>query len=230
MTQLLVSVRNTTEALTAIAGGAGLIDIKEPSNGSLGRAPLGTIRDIIALTAGKTPVSAALGELADGAEPPRVDGLSYVKWGPAGHGRRAEWRNAFLQAYSRLREWLPATEAVAVAYADWQVADAPMPQDICEVACTHGCKAFLLDTWRKDSTTLLDWLSIPELAALVKQCRMNGVRIALAGRLAADEIARLRFLKPDWFAVRSAVCRGGVRERSLAEEAVRELTGMLAGD
>src|SRR5690606_38342384 len=39
MTQLLVSVRNRAEALAALAGGADLIDVKEPWRGSLGAAP-----------------------------------------------------------------------------------------------------------------------------------------------------------------------------------------------
>ena len=230
MTQLLVSVRDNTEARAAIAGGAGLIDIKEPGNGSLGRAPVETIRNIVALTAGRKPVSAALGELLESGELPLIHGLKYAKWGLAGCGSRPDWRNELVNARVRVRDVTPFTELVAVAYADWQVADAPTPQEVCDLACTHRCKAFLLDTWRKDSTTLLDWLSISELTALVDQCRAAHVSIAVAGRLSAEEIARLKFLQPDWFAVRGAVCRGGLRDGSLAEDAVRALVGMLGGD
>ena len=38
MTELLISVRNPSEALTALEGGADWIDVKEPDNGALGKA------------------------------------------------------------------------------------------------------------------------------------------------------------------------------------------------
>ena len=38
--QLLVSVRTPQEALDALSGGAGILDIKEPSHGPLGMAGL----------------------------------------------------------------------------------------------------------------------------------------------------------------------------------------------
>ena len=40
-TRLLVSVRSAAEAEEALAGGAALIDVKEPANGPLGKAPQG---------------------------------------------------------------------------------------------------------------------------------------------------------------------------------------------
>ena len=52
MTALLVSVRSAAEALTALAGGAALIDAKEPASGSLGRADDAVIRDIVTAVAG----------------------------------------------------------------------------------------------------------------------------------------------------------------------------------
>ena len=44
MTRLLVSVRNGQEAEAALAGGAHVIDVKEPARGSLGRADETTLR------------------------------------------------------------------------------------------------------------------------------------------------------------------------------------------
>ena len=49
--RLLVSVRNAEEALMAVRGGADIIDVKEPSKGSLGRASvenLQAIADVLA--------------------------------------------------------------------------------------------------------------------------------------------------------------------------------------
>ena len=64
MPGLLVSVRSADEARAALAGGADVIDIKEPGRGPLGRADEATWRAVRAEVAGRVPVSAALGELA----------------------------------------------------------------------------------------------------------------------------------------------------------------------
>ena len=65
MAGLLVSVRSVAEAEIALAGGAAIIDVKEPSRGALGRADDTIIADIVRSVAGRAPVSAALGELID---------------------------------------------------------------------------------------------------------------------------------------------------------------------
>src|SRR5262245_44632800 len=81
---LLVSVRSAEEAEAALAGSADLIDVKEPSRGSLGRADEATIAAVMRAVGGRRPVSAALGELRDDPSPCSIPGLTYVKWGLAG--------------------------------------------------------------------------------------------------------------------------------------------------
>ena len=75
----------------------------------------------------------------------------------------------------------PACRAVAVAYADWRRAGAPLPKDVCTFACERSCGAFLLDTWQKDGKSLLDSLSIKEIAELICRCADARIPIAVAG-------------------------------------------------
>jgi (5-formylfuran-3-yl)methyl phosphate synthase len=225
--QLLVSVRTAAEARVAMRGGAALIDVKEPARGSLGRASEVVIQEVVKVAGSTHTVSAALGELLENEHVLRVNGLSYVKWGLAGCASKPDWRDDTLRARTRVHDATPLTDLVAVAYADCHRAAAPPPQEICELACAHGFQAFLLDTWRKDGTTLLDWLRLAAIRDMVTHCRQSGVKTALAGGLGIKEIARLRALEPDWFAVRGAVCRRGVREDALNEDAVRALADLL---
>src|SRR5262245_30687842 len=98
MPGLLVSVRDAAEAAIALAGGAALIDVKDPDRGSLGAAPAATVADVLDAVNGRAPVSAALGELADwpGAPgPPHIDRLAFVKWGLAGC-RDQDWLTRLL--------------------------------------------------------------------------------------------------------------------------------------
>src|SRR5438309_11634532 len=120
MTALLVSVRSVREARAALVGGASVIDVKEPFRGSLGRAQDATIAAIVRSLAGLRPVSAAMGELLERLPCFPEPGLSYVKWGLAGCGRRAQWRAELVEAIARLHEANVRCQAVAVAYADWQ--------------------------------------------------------------------------------------------------------------
>ena len=63
---LLVSVRNAAEATEALAGGASIIDVKEPSRGPLGRADADVTAAIAEAVAGRAPLTVACGELVTG--------------------------------------------------------------------------------------------------------------------------------------------------------------------
>ncbi len=229
--QLLVSVRSAAEVEAAIAGGADLIDVKEPERGSLGPPDRSVLAEVVASVAGRRPVSAALGELLDSfwKEPSVVPQLAYAKWGLAGFQRHAPllWRWELTYASRRLVEVNPGCRAVAVAYADWKRAQAPSPDEILILTTSLRLGAFLLDTWQKDGSTLLDWLSVSEIAQLRGRCRSAGVPVALAGSLGVAEIQTLLPLRPDWFAVRGAVCHGRQRGASIDEGKVRQLAELL---
>ena len=87
MAGLLVSVRSAAEAQTALAGGAALIDVKEPERGPLGRADDATVAEVVAAVASRCPVSAALGEIRWGVPASPLEGFrrcAYLKPGLAG--------------------------------------------------------------------------------------------------------------------------------------------------
>ena len=53
---------SAADAAAALAGGADLIDAKDPSRGALGAVSVDTLREIHSAVAGARPVTAALGE------------------------------------------------------------------------------------------------------------------------------------------------------------------------
>jgi len=219
MIDLLVSVRSAAEARAALAGGAALIDVKEPRRGSLGRADDETIAAVVRGVAGRRPVSAALGELTEQRPAPACP-LAYVKWGLAGCRDQSDWAGELTRAADLLP---PGCRPVAVAYADWKRAQAPPPEEVLTLAAQLRLGALLIDTWQKDGSTLLDWLPVGEIGCLGERCRTAGVPLALAGSLGLAEIRTLLPLQPDWFAVRGAVCRGRQRGAAIEEDKVREL-------
>ena len=224
---LLVSVRSASEALAAMAGGAALIDVKEPAHGPLGRARDAVMIEAIGVVARRCPVSAALGELIEDRGESVPAGLAFIKWGLAGYRSSKAWQSS-LDARRAL-----GPEVVAVAYADWQCAGAPPLEEVIGYVVRRSPGVVLLDTCCKDAgqvgaapPTLLDWLRPAQIAEVCSWCRSAGVRIALAGSLGAPEVAALATTAPDWFAVRGAACDRG-RDGTVSAAKVRALVNVI---
>ena len=226
MTGLLVSVRNGAEAIAALRGGAALIDVKEPRHGALGRAAAERWQEVVAQVNGRVPVSVACGELlADAPVPSPADlaSIRYIKCGLAGCGTVPDWPRRWAQWLGQL----PHTVGpVAVAYADWQRAAAPPPEEILPWAVHLRCRALLWDTYTKDGTSLRDHAAPPALQALTHAAHQHGLLVVLAGSLARHHVPALLALHPDFLAVRGAAC-GGDRQAAVQQHLVAQLARSL---
>lgn len=241
MTKFLVSVRNVVEANSAIAGGADVIDVKEPSRGSLGMAGCETIEAIVravsSATTGKRPVSAALGETHEWlniAQLPELPaGLTYCKLGLSGLSRESDWTETWLAVRDRfqqhcLREQTESSFGwIAVAYVDGDQTGAPPPEEVVEAAAGTGCAGVLFDTYCKDGRSLLDWTSVEELSRLSRRIRKYGMACAVAGGLCRAMIDTLAPVAADILAVRTAACEDGRRTGMVTEAAVRRFKSAM---
>ena len=234
--ELLVSVRSAAEALAALAGGADVIDTKEPNHGSLGPADDETISDVVRAVAGRAPVSAALGELVDllGSQNgdlarTLVEGVSLFKMGLARCGSIGNWQTHWQRALDTLSSTSPNrnAQAVAVVYADWHAARSPSPHDVLTAAIQCRCPALLVDTWDKSSGTLFDHWPVDDLQGFITEVRSHKISVVLAGSLVGQDIAAAARLAPDLVAVRTAACEGG-RTGTVSEKRVRELKNAIA--
>jgi uncharacterized protein (UPF0264 family) len=223
-TRLLVSVRSVEEAMVALEGEADIIDIKEPSRGSLGRADDSVISAILNAVAGRRLVSVACGELLDELPLPQTRPPAFVKWGLAECAAVKDWSSRFEKAAAKLPG---ACRPVTVAYADWQRARAPHPDKVSRLARRLRRGVLLIDTRQKDGKSLLDFLSLAEIDTIVKRCRAAGVPVALAGSLNRSVIDTLLPLSPAIIAVRGAACRDGNRDEALDLERVRRLVSLV---
>ncbi|HVU88940.1 MAG TPA: (5-formylfuran-3-yl)methyl phosphate synthase [Pirellulales bacterium] len=223
-TKLLVSVRDASEAVDALAAGTDLIDLKEPRRGSLGAVEPHVMREVVAAVAGRAPVSAALGELLD--NPPLADvppGIQLAKLGLAGCSAQTNWPDRLADAIGRLPE---GVQAVAVAYADGGRADAPAPDQVLDVARRLGCRAVLVDTWQKGAGGLLDLWTVERCASFVAQVHEARLMAVIGGSLTVDGLRRLLPIAPDYLAVRGAACDAD-RAGRLSFDRVRELAAIV---
>jgi uncharacterized protein (UPF0264 family) len=209
--QLLVSVKSVEEAIAALAGGADLIDAKDPAAGALGAVSLDVLRDIHSTVAGLRPVSAALGDAIDevsieqSARAYALAGASLVKIGFAGVSGLVRL-SALIDAARRGA----AAHAgiIAVAYADADRAASPDPRLIVEAAAHAGAAGVLLDTADKHGPGLRALMTRASLVSWVVAAHDAGLLVALAGKLSADDLEFVRDAGADIAGVRGAACEG----------------------
>ncbi|MFM8251705.1 MAG: (5-formylfuran-3-yl)methyl phosphate synthase [Planctomycetota bacterium] len=226
MTRLLVSVRNAQEAQAAHRGGAQLIDLKEPRQGSLGAVPPADWPSIQAALPSSVPLSVALGELHEPACAERARLAAGFQFAKVGLAHSRSWPD-WLERWSAVIQALPPTvQPVAVAYADADRAAAPTRHQILTAAQQLRCAAVLVDTFDKTHGSLLDLWSLNELEHFCHDVQSAGLLCVLGGSLSLQQIPQLLPLNPDYIAVRGAVCEGD-RTGPLRTELVAALAQLV---
>jgi len=185
--RLLVSVRDAEEARAALAGGAEIIDAKEPASGALGPVAPATLRAIRDVVPSSVPLSAALGDIRDEAQLLRalagsLPPLDFVKLGFSGVEDPGLIRQLLQAARLSLD---PGTALVAVAYADWTRVRA-LPPEAVAAALPAGVAGLLVDTACKDGAGLFDLFTPDRLRTLHSSLRGAGRWLALGGSLTRE--------------------------------------------
>lgn len=232
--RLLVSVTCAAEASSALAGGADLIDAKDPLAGALGAVSADVLREIYAAVSSRRPVTAALGDAGDEAAIERAArsffaaGAALVKVGFAGIASAERVATLTTAAVRGARAVSQGNGGVvAVAYADADRAASLAPADLVEIAARAGAQGLLLDTADKAGPGLRGLIAPGELAAWVADAHDAGLFVALAGKLTADDLPFVHAAAADIAGVRGAACVGGRTGRVQADR-VRLLRAMCA--
>ena len=214
--QLLVSVASATEAMAALAGGADVIDAKDPLAGALGAVSVEVLREIHTAVAGSRPVTAALGDANDEVRIERDvrtfagAGAALVKIGFGGIGcaeRVAALTAAAVRGAAAGRHGKAGI--VVVAYADSDRAMSLPPDAFVTVAARAGADGVLLDTADKAGPGLRGLVTPGALAAWTANVHRTGLFVALAGKLTSADFQFVRDAGADIAGVRGAACDGG---------------------
>ncbi len=216
MSKMLASVNCLAEALTALAAGVDIIDLKQPAAGALGALAVADIREIVTHIAGRCPISATIGDLSLQPEIvyPAVaevatTGVDYIKIGffPAGNP---------LAVLESLRPLCDQGQAlIAVMFADAQPDFALLP------SLKHaGFTGVMLDTQHKQTGSLVQLLSPATLSEFVTQAHSLNLISGLAGSLRLHDIPELNKLGADYLGFRGALCQQQHRVNALDPDAV----------
>jgi uncharacterized protein (UPF0264 family) len=201
----LASVTNADEASFALAGGADVIDCKDPSSGALGALSEMAVREIVARVAGRLPVSATVGDLppdpdvlGSAASAMAATGVDIVKIGFFGE------RDPRATIAALGRENFARARLIAVLMADQN----PDYELISHFAA-HGFAGVMLDTAEKASGRLTSTLPVGGLSKFIQSARAHNLLCGLAGSLRMEDIAGLASLGPDVLGFRGALCTAG---------------------
>lgn len=226
--RLLVSVRSVEEVAPALAGGAAIIDAKEPDRGSLGAVDRAVLLRILQQVPAELAVSVALGDVTRPEEihtalsglviPERVSPV-YLKLGFAGVRSRKQIALLLETVVRCAGEMAASPSIVAVAYADALRSDTIPPALIPSLAQEAGACGVLLDTHAKDGRGLLEWVPSGALVDWVARARRAGLLTALAGSLEVGDLGTVGRAQPDVVGIRGAACAGG-RWGKVSEERV----------
>jgi len=232
---LLISPINTGEAHEAIEGGADIVDVKNPKEGSLGANFPWVIRNIRNITPEGMHVSATLGDVpykpgtvslaAAGAV---VSGADYIKVGLYGTKNYDEALEVMENVVRSVREFDKNALVVASGYADAHRVGAVDPMEIPKVAAEAGADLAMVDTAVKDGKTLFDFMDIDKLQEFNNMIHDHGLKSALAGSIKKNQLKLLYDVGCDVVGIRGAACTGGDRNKgSIHRSAVSELKGMI---
>jgi uncharacterized protein (UPF0264 family) len=204
---------NEKEAEEAIAGGADIIDVKNPKEGALGANYPWVIKRIKEATPKNLKVSCTLGEV--GNLPGSVSlaalgaaslGVDYIKVGLY-RIKAPEDAVFLLQTVSRAaKECNPKIKIAVAGYADAEKIEAIDPMLIPEIAHKARVEIAMIDTSIKDGKNLFDHMSKDQLRKFVDLAHAFGLEAALAGSLRKCDLPAIYDLDADVAGLRGAAC------------------------
>jgi (5-formylfuran-3-yl)methyl phosphate synthase len=228
MIRLMISVISTDEARQALQGGAEILDIKNPAEGSLGAQAPGLIREISKLFSAETEISAAIGDMPNlpgtaalAALGAASCGADYVKVGLYGTHSETDAVALLREVQRAVQEF--HTMVIAALYADYRRAGTLNPECLPHIAAEAGVHGCLLDTAIKDGRALFDFLNPHALRPLAQQAHAAGLSFGLAGALRGQDLSLANDLGADVVGLRTAACRNNQRNGPLEAALVKKL-------
>ncbi len=232
--RLLVSPINIEEAKAAMAGGADILDVKNPKEGSLGANFPWVIRSVAEVSGRRLPVSATIGDFdykpgtaslaALGAA---FSGADYIKVGLLKIENQEQAGEMLGPIVRSVKDFDDEKRLVAAAYSDYARVGSIAPMDLPEVAAECGADVVMVDTAVKDGKSTFEFMTESEIGEFISTGHDLGLEVAIAGTIKFGDLELLRRVAPDIIGVRGAVC-GGDRSGTIKEELVRRMKADLS--
>jgi uncharacterized protein (UPF0264 family) len=227
--KLLISPINLEEAIAAYEGGADIVDVKNPKEGSLGANFPWIIRSVKESINSRKPISATIGDFnfkpgtaslaALGAA---VAGADYIKVGLYDVQTEEQALEMLVNITRSVKDYNPDLKVVASGYSDYERINSIDPQLLPAIGAKAGVDVVMVDTGIKDGRSTFEFMNEEELTRFTGAIREVGLESAIAGTLKFEDIPVLKRIQPDIIGVRGMVC-GGDRNSCIKAELVEKL-------
>lgn len=227
--KLLVSPVNKEEAIIASKGGADIVDVKNPKEGSLGANFPWIIKEVKEAVHGKQPISATIGDFsfkpgtaslaAFGAA---VAGADYIKVGLYDIQTEDQALELLTKITKAVKDYDSTKKIVASGYSDYKRINSISPLLLPAVAAEAGVDVVMVDTAIKDGKSTFEFMDENELKKFTDLAHNYGLENAIAGSLKFEDLPLLERIGPDIIGVRGMVC-GGDRKTAIRQELVEKL-------
>ena len=229
--KLLVSPIDCDEAAIADAGGADIIDVKNPREGSLGANFPWVIQAVRARTA--KPLSATIGDFnykpgtaALAALGAAAAGADYVKVGLYAIETEGQAFDLLEAVVKAVKSFDRNKLVVASGYSDYSRIGSIPALQLPAVARRAGCDVVMVDTGIKDGRSTFEFMGREELQGFVDAAHGQGLQCALAGSIKFEDLSLIKAIGPDIIGVRGLVC-GGDRTAGIRAELVSQLRAAM---
>jgi (5-formylfuran-3-yl)methyl phosphate synthase len=229
--KLLVSPMNVQEAIASEKGGADIIDVKNPKEGSLGANFPWVIAEIRSNI--NKPLSATIGDFSYkpgtaslAALGAAVAGAQYIKVGLYDIHTPEQAYDILYSIARAVRTFDAEKTIVASAYSDYARIGSLSPFDLPAAAKRADCDVVMVDTGIKDGKSTFDFMNPAELKKFVDLAHENKMGCAIAGSIKFEDILILKEINPDIIGVRGCVC-GGDRSEAIKSELVAKFKALI---
>jgi uncharacterized protein (UPF0264 family) len=216
--KVLISPKDEFEAREAVNGGANIIDVKNPVEGSLGANFPFVIKRIREIIPDSIDISATIGDFPHlpgsaslAALGAAVAGANYVKVGLKGSKTRDDAIFLMENVTRAVKDYDARKKVVLAGYADFLRASTLDPLSLPEIAHHAGCDVVMVDTFVKDGQSLFDFMDETTCARFVSKGHNRKLQVALAGSIKLRQIPAVRNTGADIVGIRGAACSGGDR-------------------
>lgn len=234
--KLLVSAINLKEAKHCIAGGADIIDVKNPREGSLGGHSPSLVRKIRKIVHRPLVLSATVGDVPN--KPGLVAqasaglascGVDYIKIGLCDHFSIPEAIFLVALTVQAVQELNTKIKIAVCGYADASSKGIFSFKNIPRVVHEAKAHVAMIDTLAKGSSkSLFSFTKVRDLQVFCDQARHYGLEVALAGSLKQEDIRVIRENDLcDFIGIRTLACQGGKRSNAIQSSRVRKIKDLL---
>lgn len=223
-TNFLVSLKDLKEISNEILESIDILDLKNPSEGSIGSWETSKIKKAITLYNSRVKISATLGDIFCNEEfTKKIEkfdtlNLDFIKFGLLSKSTNKLFQKIDIIS---LREF--KTDLVCVVFVDKKLDLENVIRNL-KLLKRKGINFILLDTYRKSNGDLLSYCDIFFLKDFITKCKKYQISIGLAGGVNERQLPSLIDLRPNIIGLRSAVCSLNNRNLFIDKEKVQKLS------